>query len=185
MQRPAVSFLEVEDVNEPVDLFTQAVVVALTHPTDNLDVEFDIACSEGEMPPQGAPVWKKEFGELFVDYGDLRRRRPIRGCELAPRKQGNLHGVEVLRADGIDGALHVFVFVCAIAFDRNIPRAVRAVERPATRGADGGHAGQSCEPPLQVLEEREAAFLAVAVQQRIDAKVARFSASNPGFLVSR
>ena len=111
---------------------------------------------------RGASVWKKEFGELFVDYGDLRRRRPIRGCELAPRKQGNLHGVEVLRADGIDGALHVFVFVCAIAFDGDIPRAVRARERPAVRSSHSRHAGQSREPPFQILEEREAPFRGIA-----------------------
>ena len=78
MQRQsAVSVLEVGDVNEPVDFFTQAIVVAVAHHTDNFDVEFDIAPSQREMPPQGAPVRKKELGELFVDHGDLGRRRPI------------------------------------------------------------------------------------------------------------
>src|SRR5207302_5968450 len=70
--------------------------------------------------------------------------------------------------DRIDGALHVFVFVCAIAFDRNIPRAVRSRERPAVRSAHRHYAWQGREPLLQLLEEREAVFRGVTAQCRID-----------------
>src|SRR5207249_5342951 len=44
----------------------------------------------------------------------------------------------------------------------------RASKRPADRCAHSRHAGQSREPPLQVLEEGEAAFRSVAAQLRID-----------------
>src|SRR5215831_13803741 len=75
--------------------------------------------------------------------------------------------------------MHVLVFARPIAFYRDVRRTVRSSERPATGGADSSDAGQSCETPLHVLEESEAAFRCVAAQLRIDREARKMFGLKP------
>ena len=90
------------------------------HYSDNLNIWLDIARTHRKVHADGVSVREKCLHHGFVDDRNLRACSHIGVVEFPPRKQRNLHGRKVIRANGVIVDVTLVVVRVWAAFDGDV-----------------------------------------------------------------